>query len=279
MRRPAVLAFVLTLLVSPVLVAQWPRHAVAGLPRGADGRPNMGASAPRMPDGKPDLSGVWENPGWRELQRRTASGTGGNPGQAAVLTPDTRIFFDIGSAVTGGLPFRPWAADLRRARMASNSQDNPDAHCLPLGHLQLHTHPEPRKIVQTPTLIVILYEANAGVRQIFLDGRRLPDADAQPWWFGYSVGRWEGDALVVESSGFRDEGWLDVQGSPLSDKARIVERFTRRSVGTLDIAITVDDPKAYTKPWTVDVRHALMADDELIEFVCAENEKSSAHYR
>jgi hypothetical protein len=232
-----------------------------------------------MPDGRPDFSGVWENPGWRELQRRTASGTGGNPGQAAVLTPDTRIFFDIGSALAGGLPFQPWAADLRRTRMAANSQDNPDAHCLPLGHMQLHTHPEPRKIVQTPNLIVILYEANAGVRQIFLDGRRLPAVDPQPWWFGYSVGRWEGETLVVESSGFRDGGWLDVQGSPLTDQARLVERFSRPSVGTLDIAITVDDPKAYTTPWTVTVRQALMADDELIEFVCNENEKSSAHYR
>ncbi len=279
MCRAAVLVAVLVC-ASPALVAQWARHPTPNVPRGADGRPDLNAPAPRMPDGKPDFSGVWENPGWRELQRRTASGTGGNPGQAAALTPDTRIFFDIGSAVPGGLPLQPWAADLRRARMAANSKDNPDAHCLPLGNMQLHTHPEPRKIVQTTGLIVILYEANGGVRQIFLDGRRVPPVDdAQPWWYGYSVGRWEGDTLVVETAGFRDGGWLDVQGSPLTDRARTVERITRPSVGTLDMQITVDDPKAYTRPWTVSIRHRLMADDELIEYICAENEKSSAHYR
>jgi hypothetical protein len=126
---------------------------------------------------------------------------------------------------------------------------------------------------------VILYEGNAGVRQILMDGRPLPGNDPQPWWFGYSTGRWVDDTLVVETSGFRDGGWLDVNGSPLTDAARVTERFTRPTFGRMQIEITVDDPKAYTRPWTVTVNHDLMLDTDLIEFVCLENEKSTRHFR
>jgi hypothetical protein len=266
--------------LSPSLSAQWPSHPTAGVPRTADGRPNLSAPAPRTPDGKPDLSGVWENPGWRELAlvSGSVSGTGGSPGQPRVLSSGPARFFDIGSGVQGGLPFQPWAADLKKKRMADNNQDNPDAHCLPMGNMQLHTHPEPRKIIQTPAVIVILYEGNAGVRQIFTDGRPLPGNDPQPWWFGYSTGKWDGDTLVVETSGFRDAGWLDVNGSPLTEAAKVTERFRRVNVGSLEVEITVDDRKAYTKPWTVTLSQRLMPDTELIEFVCAENEKSTEHF-
>jgi hypothetical protein len=163
--------------------------------------------------------------------------------------------------------------------MADNSKDNPDAHCLPLGNMQLHTHPQPRKIIQTSNVVVVLYEGNAGVRQIFTDGRPVPDNDPQPWWFGYSTGRWAGNSLVVETTGFRDGGWLDVNGSPLTDAAKVTERFTRLDYGHLDIEITVNDAKAYTKPWTITAKHELMLDTELIEFVCLENEKSTSHFR
>jgi hypothetical protein len=163
--------------------------------------------------------------------------------------------------------------------MADNMKDNPDAHCLPMGNMQLHTHPQPRKIIQTPDVIVLLYEGNGGVRQLFTDGRPLPSSDPQPWWFGYSTGRWEGDALVARSSGFRDGGWLDVNGSPLTDAATVTERFTRPNFGNLTIDITVDDPKAYTRPWTVTVNQQIMLDNELIEFVCLENEQSTKHFR
>ena len=155
--------------------------------------------------------------------------------------------------------------------MAANSKDNPDAACLPIGYMQSHTHSQPRKLIQLPDLIVILYEANAGVRQIFLDGRPAPPADAQPWWWGYSRGRWDGDTLVVESTHFRDDGWLDVNGAPLTSEGKITERFRRPSVGTLEIDVTIDDPKAYTKPWTVRVNQRLLPDTDLIEFVCLEN--------
>lgn len=277
--RGSLSALAFVAVASASLAAQWPAHPTPQVPRSADGTPNRLAPPPRAADGKPDLSGIWINPGWKEIGAATGvSGTGGAPGTPSVLPRGPGLFFDIGSGVPGGLPFQSWAAELRRQRMAANSKDNPDAHCLPMGNMQLHNHPQPRKFIQTRRLLVMLYEGNAGIRQIFIDGRPLPDNDPQPWWFGYSTGRWVGDTLVVESSGFRDGGWLDVNGSPLTDAARVTERFTRVNYGNLDIEITVDDPKAYTRPWTVTVKHEIMLDTELIEFVCLENEKSTAHF-
>jgi len=282
-------ALVAGLLAASVpLSAQWPPRRVAAAPRAADGRVNMQGPVPRTAAGTPDLSGVWENIGWRELQQvsNDVSGTGGSPGTrplvaaaTGVLTSGPGLFFDIGAGVAGGLPLQPWAAALKKQRMAGNSMDNPDAHCLPLGNLQLHTHPQPRKIIQTAGVVVMLYEGNGGVRQLFTDGRPLPATDAQPWWFGYSSGRWMGDTLVVETTGFRDGGWLDVNGSPLTDRGRTIERYRRTSYGFMDVEVTVDDPKAYTRPWTVTIKQRLMADDELIEFVCLENERSSRHFQ
>jgi hypothetical protein len=272
MKRRVHLATVLAAACLPIAVsAQWPAHRTGGVPRAADGKVNLDAPAPKTPAGKPDLSGVWE------VQR---SGSG-----QAIVGPDvpplqrTSQFWNIGAGLDGDLPLRPWAAELRAKRVSDASKDNPDAHCLPIGFTQLHNHPQPRKIIQTPSLIVILYEANGGVRQIFLDGRKLPDNDPQPWWYGYSVGRWDGDTLVVETTGFRDGGWLDVNGAPLTDQARMTERVRRVNYGTLEIDVSVDDPKAYTRPWTAQtIRHRLLPDEELIEFVCGENEKSSQHF-
>ena len=283
------LALVGGLLAASVsLSAQWPQHRAAAAPRAADGRVNMQGPVPRTAAGTPDLSGVWENIGWRELQQvsNDVSGTGGSPGTrplvaaaTGVLTSGPGLFFDISAGVAGGLPLQPWAAELKKQRLAGNSMDNPDAHCLPLGNLQLHTHPQPRKIIQTADVVVILYEGNGGVRQLFTDGRPLPATDAQPWWFGYSSGRWMGDTLVVETTGFRDGGWLDVNGTPLTDRGRTIERYRRTSYGFMDVEVTVDDPKAYTRPWTVTIKQRLMGDDELIEFVCLENERSSSHFQ
>jgi hypothetical protein len=157
-------------------------------------------------------------------------------------------------------------------------KDNPDAHCLPIGLTQMHLHPQPRKIIQTPKLIVMLYEAQGGVRQIFMDGRPLPNNDPQPWWYGYSIGRWEGDDLVVETTGFRDDVWLDVNGSPLTTTGKMTERMRRTNYGSLQTDITIEDPKAYTKPFTVRVNHRIMLNTDLIEFICHENEKSSQYY-
>ncbi len=279
-------ALALVAALSPSLSAQWPSHPTPRAPRTADGKVNLAAGAPKFFDGKPDLTGVWENLGWREgaAASTVITGTGGAPGTRTAEArrppaPSIAAFFDIGTAVPGGLPFQPWARELKNKRTAENAKDNPDAHCLPLGNMQLHLHPEPRKIIQAPHQIVILYEGNAGVRQIFTDGRALPTKDPQPWWFGYSTGAWDGDTLVVQTSGFRDGGWLDVNGSPLTDAGKMTERFRRVNYGTLEIELTVDDPKAYTKPWTVKVTQRLMPDDELIEFICQENELSSAHFK
>ena len=215
-----------------------------------------------------------------------AAGSVRAPAAISRIGPDapplsrTSPFWNIGAGLDGDLPLRPWALDLRAKRVGDNSEDNPDAHCLPIGLTQLHNHPQPRKIIQTPSLIVILYESNGGVRQIFLDGRPFPNNDPQPWWYGYSIGKWDGDTLVVETNGFRDGGWLDMNGAPLTDAARMTERIRRVNYGTLEIDVTIDDPKAYTRAWDArTIRQRLMPDDELIEFVCAENEKSSQHYK
>jgi hypothetical protein len=261
--------------------AQWLPYPTPGVPRLPNGQPNLTAPAPRTTDGRPDLSGMWENV--RGFGREGGapggvSGTAGAPLLDGTIPPRANPFWDIGYDLKDGLPLQPWALELKKKRMADNGKDNPDAHCLPMGLMQLHTHPQPRKIIQTPDVIVILYEGNAGIRQIFTDGRPLPDKDPQPWWYGYSTGRWEGDTLVVHTSGFRDGGWLDIHGSPLTDAARWTERFRRVTYGTLEIEITVDDPKAYTRPWTVKIEQRVMLDTELIEFVCLENEKSTRHF-
>ena len=141
-----------------------------------------------------------------------------------------------------------------------------------MGHMQFHMHGQPRRMIQTPGLLTILYEANFGLRYIFTDGRPLPPlGEPQPFWYGYSVGRWDGDTLVVETNNLRDEGWLDVRGSPVTDQAKITERFRRVNFGKLEIDITIDDPKAYTKPFTVRVNQEIMVDAEMIEFICNEN--------
>jgi hypothetical protein len=194
--------------------------------------------------------------------------------------PPVATFFEAGGNMEGGLPYTPWAADLRKKRLALNARDNPDAMCMPMGFLQFHQQPQPRKIIQTPQLILIEYEANYGLRHIWMDGRTLPaQGEPQPWWYGYSVGRWDGDDLVVETNNLRGaedgpyDGWLDVNGSPYSNQAKFTERFRRKAFGHLQIDLTVDDPKSYTKPWTVRVDQRLLPDQELIEFVCNENQQ------
>jgi hypothetical protein len=240
----------------------------------------MSAPAPKASDGKPDLTGIWQND--RTVGGTVAARSSANPpstNEALLAIARRSPFWNLGSQFPDGLPFTPWAAEVHRQRVADNSKDNPDAHCLPMGIMQFHNHGEPRKMIQTPQLIVILYEANAGIRQIFTDGRPLPGKDADPWWYGYSTGHWDGDTLVVESSGFRDLGWLDVEGSPLTEGAHITERYRRPTFGHLEIEVTIDDPKAYTKPWTVTVHQHIMVDTDIIEFVCQENEKDAPHLK
>jgi hypothetical protein len=183
--------------------------------------------------------------------------------------------------MTGGLPYTEWARAIRKQRFdVDKAKDNPDAMCMPMGFLQFHQQPQPRMIYHMKQLILIEYEANYGIRHIYLDGRPLPpQGEPQPWWYGYSVGRWDGDTLVVETNNLRGaedgpyDGWLDVNGSPYSQQAKITERIRRPTLGHLQIDFTIEDPKAYTKPWTVRVDQRLVPDQELIEFVCNENQQ------
>ena len=267
-----VITFVGCCALSVSLAAQWPAFVRSDVPRKADGTPNLSAPAPRHATGKADFSGVWES-------RIPPSGRLGGPMIPNVGDgPPVATFVNAGRNMPGGLPYTPWAAALRTQRMSTFSQDNPDANCLPVGLMQQHTHSQPRSIVQTKDEMLIAYEANGGLRHIFLDGRTLPANDAQPWWQGYSVGHWDGDTLVVDSAGFRDDGWLDVEGSYFGGTTKVTERFRRVSYGRLELDITVEDAKAYTRPWTVRVNYRLVPDQQLIEFVCNENERSSKHY-
>jgi hypothetical protein len=261
------------------LSAQWPDYPTPG-PRAKDGKVDLAAAPPKTADGKPDFSGLWEparGPGGRG--GRSMNGT--EPLPFAIPTspgdPPVAQFFNIGAGFKDGLlPFTPWAAQLRAERKGNDNKDNPDAACEPLGLTQLHMHPQPRKIIQTPREIVVLYEANGNTRQILTDGRPLPKNDPTPWWYGYSVGHWDGDTLVVETTGFRDDVWLDVEGSPLTSTGKMTERWRRVKFGLMQIDITIEDPKAYTRPFTVRVNHQLMPDSELMEFVC--EERDAVHY-
>ena len=262
---------VAALAVSVGVSAQWPAFTPSDIPRGADGQPNLNAPAPRLINGKPDFSGVWES-------RVPPSGRLGGPVLQSLTAdaPPVATFVDVGGR-GGSLPLTPAGAELKKARMSKNSMDNPDAHCLPLGFMQLHTHSQPRKVLHTKDAVVIAYEANYGLRWIFTDGRTLPTNDPQPFWYGYSVGRWNGDELVVETIGLRDDGWLDVNGTPFGNTTKVTEKFRRVNYGRLEIDVTVEDPKFYTKPFTTRVNWRLYPDGELIEFICNENEQSSQH--
>ena len=273
--RRLILASVLVASVPVMLFAQWPSFVRKEVPRTAAGTPDLNAAPPRLPNGKIDFSGTWES-------RIPPSGRLGGPMVPSLPgtdAPPLASFFNIGQNIKEGVPFTPWAAEIRKQRMAGNSKENPDANCLPLGVMQLDTHSQPRKVVQNVNDLVVAYEANAGLRNIYTDGRSLPANDPQPWWYGYSVGKYDGDTLVVETIGLRDDGWLDVSGAPFTSSAKITEKFRRPSYGRVEIDVTVDDAKAYTKPWTVRVNWRLVADGEPIEFVCNENNIAVKHLR
>ena len=289
-RLSAFVSIILACCVS--YAAQWPKYQERGVPRDAQGRMSVDGPAPKAADGKPDFSGDWVRAD-REPPPAELSGILNTPATPGIPvepptspfppspnSPPVASFWDIGTNLPGGTPLTPWAAELKKNRMATNSRDNPDANCLPMGPTQFHMQPQPRKIVQTPTLIVILYEANYGTRLIYTDGRALPpQGEPQPWWYGYSIGRWEGDTLVVETNNVRGaesgpfDGWLDVRGSPYSDQAKFVERFRRPIFGKLEIDVTVEDAKSYTKPITVRINQRFLPDEEPIEAVCNENQQ------
>ena len=274
-------AVVVAFACSLSVAAQWPSFPTPGVPR-QDGKPVLDGPPPRTADGKVDISGIWQ----------LAFGGGGGRGRGAgapppqpppPVDPNAIPNSTFGEVAGRGypLPLQPWAAALKKERMADNMKDNPDVWCLPIGIMQFHNHPQPRQIVQTKNLTLITYESNYGLRYIYTDGRPAPNNDPTPFWYGYSRGWYEGnDTFVVETTNFLGDersGWLDVNGSPYSDALKMTERFRRPTFGQLQIDITIDDPKAYTRPFTVRVNHRLMVDQEMIEFICNENEHSSKH--
>ena len=281
MSRP--ISTLLVLLWASVSVsAQWLDYPTPGIPRTRDGKPNLSGPAPRMPDGKPDLSGTWAVQGSNYVK-----GTGGQqstniPGtniDADDLYARKNLFLNLGWAVQGGIPYRPGVQEHARAPAdpSGGKTGEPHSLCLPDGFMVQHTWDNQlRKIVQTPKLLVLLVEYNSMYRQIFLDGRPMP-VDPNPAWSGYSTGHWEGDTLVVQSAGFKDGQWLDTAADPFTDAAKITERFRRPDFGHLQIDVTIDDPKVYTKPVNVRVNQVYAADTDLLEFICLENEKDIKH--
>jgi len=242
----ATIALLVTLGVSAD--AQWLNYKTPGAPRTPDGKVNLAAPAPRLPDGKPDLSGLWLVQG--------------------------RYIADITSDLKPGeVQLQPWADELYKQRRATESKDDPTGKCIVGGVPRSTAVPYPFKIFHTSSnVVLILYEAVHSFRQIFMDGRPLP-RDPNPQWFGYSVGRWEGDALVVESAGFNDNVWLDNFGHPATESLRVTERFRRKDFGHMSVEVTIDDPKAYKKPWTVTMPLVYQPDSEMLEYMCTENEK------
>jgi hypothetical protein len=229
--------------------AQWLHYPMPGIPRTQDGKANLSAPPPKTSDGKPDLSGIWVGDN-RHLPNLAVDGV--------------------------EVPFQPWAAALWKERQARQGAGRPSEHCLTHGVTDFDALGTPRKIIQTPGVIVIIFEAYNHYRQILMDGRPLPAEATQPAYMGYSVGKWEGDTLVVDTSGFNDRGWLDDGGHPQTEALHVTERFRRRDFGHITLQVTIDDPKAYTKPWTVNMGLNFLPDEELIESIC-ENEKDVQH--
>ena len=252
-----------------VTLAQWFDFPTPGVPRTASGAPDLGAPAPRTPDGKPDFSGMW----FANVPSRDYCRTADCIQEERMA----REQINIGMSLEGGLPYTDWSREQMVPRRANNGREDPHTYCMPPNFPRAWTLPQYMKIVQTPSLMVVLHEFNAAYREIYMDGRPLPE-DPNPTWNGYSTAHWEGDTLVVETNGIRDDMWLDVQGSPITESGRVTERLRRLSFGLMQIEITVDDPKAYTKPWTVTIEMAYQADTPMLEEICLDDEQDTAMY-
>ncbi len=251
-----------TLAAAPA-AAQWVGYPTAGVPRRPDGKVDMTAPAPRLADGKPDFSGIW-------ISDRT------EPGQETIsdasTLPSGKYMQNMGVDMPDGLPYQPWLVPIVKERTGNLAIDDPHIRCLPDFFLRAYGLPHMLKFVHTPNLLVVLNEMNAGYRQVFTDARPLPE-DPTPGWQGYSSGKWEGDILVVDTIGIRDDTWIDWNGSVVTEAAKIREEIRRPDFGHLEIKATVDDPKAYTRPWTVTLKQRIVVDAELIDEICLENEQ------
>jgi hypothetical protein len=276
MRSPLIRSFsfafaVAALCGSAPLVAQWIKFPTAGVPRLPDGKPNLTAPTPRTADGKPDFSGMW----FTDDQIPCVQPANGGSAflECGIELGISRYGFNIAQGVKGGMPYKPATEAIVRKRSADNSKDDPHARCMPDTFLRTYGLPHYGKYLQVPGLLVMLNEDNAAYRQIFTDNRAFPH-DPTPGWNGYSSAKWEGDTLVVNSIGFRDDLWIDMAGNFITDQAKIQERIRRPDYGHMVIDVTVDDPKAYTRPWEITLKMKIVVDTELVDEFCVENEKS-----
>jgi hypothetical protein len=251
--RVALIAGAVSWAGTGIAVAQWDPYPMKNVPRTADGKVDLNAPARKTADGKPDLSGFWMP---RDVAKYLVN-------IAADMKP-------------GEVPLQPWAEQVYKERIENNGKDHPGVRCLPSGIPEKLSIPDGLKVVQTPDLIIFLYESRTIYRQVFMDGRPLPK-NPQPTWKGYSIGRWEGDTLVVETIGQNGKTWLDMRGLPSTESLKVTERYTRPTIGRTDIEVTIDDPKAYTKPWSVKFSWRLVPDTDLIESICEENNKDLPH--
>jgi hypothetical protein len=277
-RALAVLAIVVLVGTSGSVGAQWFNYPSPGAPRTSSGQVNLSAAAPRLANGRPDLSGVWMTAEPLCVIRGTAPVS-----ELLKLNPPTRKCppstasfsrqsINIGLDMPGGLPYQPWLAKLVDERTGNQAIDDPHIRCLPDHFVRAYGLPHYLKFVQTPGLLVMLNEYNGTYRQVFTDGRPVPK-DPNPSWQGYSTAVWAGDTLVIDTIGFRDDTWIDWGGSVITEAATVRERIRRPDFGHLEVEVTVDDPKAYTKPWTVTLRQQFAPDTELIDEICAEGER------
>jgi hypothetical protein len=271
------------------LAAQWFKYPSAGVPRKSDHSVNVSAPAPRLPDGKPDFSGIWATgepipqggplATLKELasSARTPATPSDRPVDAAHIGV-SRQAVDIGVDISGGLPYQPWLARVVKERIDNQAKDDPHIKCLPDNFLRAYGLPHLLKFVHKPGLLVVLNEMNAGYRQVFTDGRP-PPVDPAPSWQGYSSAKWSGDTLMIDTIGLRDDTWIDWIGSVLTEQAKVREEMSRPDFGHLVIKVTVNDPKAYTKPWTVTLRQNIVVDTELVDEICLEGEESLKHLK
>ena len=254
----AVLGFTtIAALVSSSVGAQWLKYPTTGIPRLSNGQPDLSAPAPRTPDGRPDLTGLW-------------------------TTADREVLFNLARTLDpSAVEMTPWAAAIQKQRESREHVDDPVGYCLPHGTPRILFTDGGFKILTTPSVTAFLHEAGAysTFREVFTDGRPFPEI-AEPTWFGYSIGRWDADTFVVESTGFRDRGWLDTEkGRPHSDALLVIQQFRRVDFGHMDVTITIDDAKAYLKPWTIRAAFVLRPDTELLESSCEAHDKTMEHRR
>lgn len=285
MRPPAFTTTAFIILATP-LAAQWFKYPTAGVPRKPDGRVNMSAPTPRLADGKPDLSGIWTTAEPNSRRAGLSSPKQQATGQKATQTPEddqpppdataSRQMANIGIDLPGGLPYQPWLVPIVKERTDNLAKDDPHIKCLPDNFLRAYGLPHLLKFVHTPNLLVVLNEMNAGYRQVFTDARPLPE-DPTPAWQGYSSAKWSGDTLIIDTIGIRDDTWIDWIGSVVTQAAKVREQIRRPDFGHMEIQVTVDDPKAYTKPWTVTLKERIVVNAELIDEICLENEQSLKH--